>query len=255
MTSKTIGRLNPGRSAKNLAKGHMPAVGPDAAKSTEPSEALHRQSQRRSIEAGPDRRRKKSAARGTTARRPEKLALVWREIVAAAGRTLGARGLAETSLRAVAKAARYSPAALYAYFPNKRALLTSVFAEELGQLSRATRPAPAVPNEDRMAEAALALYRQCVERWPRLVAGLAGGREDKHSEIGRRVAGRLIGLLRPFAQPEPKMTQADADRALTLFALILGLAALERSGWLEALDSSGERLARTGIETLRLGRT
>ncbi|CAA9572322.1 MAG: hypothetical protein AVDCRST_MAG49-3762 [uncultured Thermomicrobiales bacterium] len=69
-------------------------------------------------------------------------------ILEAAGKLLAEGGVDDFSLRGVARAVGYSPAALYEYFPSKEALLDTLYFEGRGGLGDRMRAALATLPED-----------------------------------------------------------------------------------------------------------
>src|SRR3954463_5223356 len=82
-------------------------------------------------------------------------------IMDAARQGLEAEGLDGASLRAIATAAGYTPAALYFHFASKEAIYAEVLRESLTELARAATRAVArtKPPPDRLRAAAMAFFR------------------------------------------------------------------------------------------------
>jgi AcrR family transcriptional regulator len=79
------------------------------------------------------------------------------EILSAARELLLEVGPEGLSLRQVARRADFSPAALYTYFPNRDALIASLFAESFERLDAYLRRVPAdLPPDRRVVELGLA---------------------------------------------------------------------------------------------------
>jgi AcrR family transcriptional regulator len=72
-------------------------------------------------------------------------------IVAAATRRFALRGVEATSLDDVAEAAGFTKGAIYANFPNKRALVEAVIERNIVQIDAATLVRPDLPLADRLA--------------------------------------------------------------------------------------------------------
>ena len=68
-------------------------------------------------------------------------------ILDAARAVFEAEGLEGASLRSIAKAAGYTPAALYFHFPSKEAVYAALLAESLGRLKAATEAAAAAATD------------------------------------------------------------------------------------------------------------
>ncbi len=88
------------------------------------------------------------------------------ELIAVARELLRAEGLDTFSLRAVAKAAGFSPAGLYEYFPSKQALVDAVQDHVDGELAARLRDAAdvAAPGAERVRAVLLTYIRFAVER-------------------------------------------------------------------------------------------
>lgn len=89
---------------------------------------------------------------GRAARR-ETVAEVKRTIILDAARTIfEADGLQGASMRAIAKAAGYTPGAIYAYFPSKEHIYAAALGESLDRLRTATEDAAADTGRGTAAE-------------------------------------------------------------------------------------------------------
>lgn len=172
------------------------------------------------------------------------------EILAAARRLIEREPGEALSLRAIAKEAGYSPAALYAYFASMDALMLTLAGEGLGALARRLK---AADNASAAPEARLtALIEAACEAAaagkaplpaPLLAALLDPARRGKDRVGARQFNGRLIAALTALgaAIPEDGMTrEARAQAGTALACAVLGLALFERSGLLSELSLKRE---------------
>ncbi|HTQ13513.1 MAG TPA: helix-turn-helix domain-containing protein [Rhizomicrobium sp.] len=167
-----------------------------------------------------------------------------RSAILGAARTVAAReGAREFSLRGVAAEAGFSPAALYGYFRDKDELLVALAADDLSALSREMR---LKAGEGLQAVAARALDHL---RHAETIAAASCALSAGESESARLFNGRLIAVLRALSEAagnpaDSRESQADV---LLIAAAVTGLAALERTGRLDALGfDAQEVLARLG---------
>lgn len=94
------------------------------------------------------------------AERRETVAELKRTIILDAARTVfEAEGLQGASMRTIAKAAGYTPGAIYAYFPSKEHIYAAALAESLDRLQTATEHAAAAGTPvERFIAAGLAFF-------------------------------------------------------------------------------------------------
>jgi AcrR family transcriptional regulator len=165
------------------------------------------------------------------------------EILAAARRLLGPTSQAGFSLRAIAKEAGYSPAALYSYFPNIDGLMAALAGEGLGALARALKAAvdPGAAPEARLArliDAACEAAEKVPLEAPLLATLLDPARRNADRVLARQFNGRLIAALTALgaAIPDDGLSrEARAEAGVALAAAVLGLLLFERSGILSDL--------------------
>jgi len=154
-------------------------------------------------------------------------------ILEAARQVLERDGADGLTMRAVASAAGYAPAAVYLYFDSKAALLAALATQDLARLARDLRTGPARGAAERASAASHAFAGA--------FALLANEEGALAPEAERALTGRLIALLQTVSEPlalqalEPRDAQA---RALAFAAAAAGLGLLARSG----------RLAKLGID-------
>jgi AcrR family transcriptional regulator len=165
------------------------------------------------------------------------------EILGAAARLLAVATESGFSLRAIAKEAGYSPAALYAHFENIDGLMVALASEGLAALARALKAADndAAPPEKRLAaliEAACDTASNTPLEAP-LIAALADPkRRNRERALARHFNGRLISALTALgaAIPEDGLSrESRAQAGVALAAAVLGLMLFERSGILAEL--------------------
>src|SRR5205823_13224013 len=111
-------------------------------------------------------------------------------IMDAARQVFESEGLDGASLRAIATAAGYTPAALYFHFESKEAIYAEVLCESLNDLSKAIARAVARARTpvDRLRAAAMAFFRYYADNPRDLDLGFylfRGGMKPHGLEIGR----------------------------------------------------------------------
>jgi AcrR family transcriptional regulator len=154
-------------------------------------------------------------------------------ILDAARRVAARDGARDLSLRAVAAAAGFAPAALYGYFRNKDELLLALASEDLSAMARTMRDCSTLAGA---AAAALELMHGA-ETMAAASGAFGGG-----GEAERLFNGRMIGALKALSDAgglPANSRQSQCDIVLVAAALS-GLALLSRSGRLEALGFSRE---------------
>ncbi|MGH6872938.1 MAG: TetR/AcrR family transcriptional regulator [Rhizomicrobium sp.] len=168
-----------------------------------------------------------------------------RSAILGAARTVATRdGAREFSLRGVAAEAGYSPAALYGYFRDRDELLVALAADDLSTLSREMREAAG-----QGLEAAAAAVLDHLRR-AETIAAASSSFPAGSDESERLFNGRLIAVLKALSDAAGNPAdsrEAQADVVL-IAAALAGLAALERSGRLEALGfNAADVLARLSL--------
>ncbi|HUN51109.1 MAG TPA: helix-turn-helix domain-containing protein [Candidatus Sulfotelmatobacter sp.] len=175
-------------------------------------------------------------------------------ILGAARAVFLSRGLAGTTMRAIADAAGYVAGAVYAYFPTKEAIVGELLVQSLGNLSRAVKAAGSEAGLQAAAGALWAHYRSNPGELSLALALLADGGAGLPPETGRQINGRLIALLQALAgslRQEAGMPPPEAERAaVTLLATLAGLLLLQASGRLAMLGQDGDALVASAIERL-----
>jgi AcrR family transcriptional regulator len=179
-------------------------------------------------------------------------------ILDAARRVFEAEGLDGASLRAIAAAAGYTPAALYFHFDSKEAIYAEVLRGSLARLGE--RMAAAVSEapgpQDRLRAAAMAFFQFYDENPRDLDLGFylfRGGMKPRGLGRARDEAlnTALAAALRPIATAAEEMgAQAEAARLLMVdsFAHAAGLLLLAHTGRIRMFGASASRLMAAYIE-------
>ncbi len=179
------------------------------------------------------------AASEKQARIAEVHAFKRRAILSAAREVIARQGAAALTIRNVAKAAGYTPGAVYSYYANKDDLALELLSSDLHDLTRYLKGRDdkrAGENDDVRLAALLSdlvtkLQDGNVLAQTAPLFDTAANPAD--SEMGRALTGRIIQMLTLMAGPLAVQGH-DADDtnrlAVTFAALALGTAALEKSG-------------------------
>jgi AcrR family transcriptional regulator len=179
-------------------------------------------------------------------------------ILAAARRVFEAEGLDGASLRAIAAAAGYTPAALYFHFESKEAIYADVLRASLARLGEtvAGALAAAATPADRLRAAAMAFFRFYDENPRDLDLGFylfRGGMTPRG--LGRvrdeALNAALAAALAPIAAAAEDLGAApQAARLLTVdsFAHAAGLLLLAHTGRIRMFGASAPRLMEAYIE-------
>jgi len=184
-------------------------------------------------------------------------------ILDAARKVFEAEGLDGASLRAIAAAAGYTPAALYFHFPSKEAIYAEVLQASLARLRAAVdrAVAPAAGPAERLRAAALAFFGYYADNPRDLDLGLylfRGGM--KPQGLGRErdeaLNAGVAAALRPIADAAGAIG-ATREEANTLvvetFAHAAGLLLLAHTGRIRMFGAAApELMARYVDERVRL---
>jgi len=180
-------------------------------------------------------------------------------ILDAARRVFEAEGLDGASLRAIAAAAGYTPAALYFHFDSKEAIYAEVLRGSLARLGEgvAGAVAEAAGPQDRLRAAAMAFFQFYDENPRDLDLGFylfRGGMKPRGLGRARDEAlnTALATALRPIAAAAEEMgAQAEAARLLMVdsFAHAAGLLLLAHTGRIRMFGASASRLMAAYVET------
>jgi len=180
-------------------------------------------------------------------------------ILAAARQVFEAEGLDGASLRAIAAAAGYTPAALYFHFDSKEAIYAEVLRGSLARLGERVEEAVAgaAAPADRLRAAAMAFFQFYDENPRDLDLGFylfRGGMKPRGLGRARDEAlnTALAAALRPIAAAAEEMGAApEAARLLMVdsFAHAAGLLLLAHTGRIRMFGASASRLMAAYIET------
>ena len=143
-------------------------------------------------------------------------------ILKAAAKLLEKQGLAELSLREIARRAGVSHAAPYRHFPDRQSLLAALAAEGFAKLGEAQREAAARAGLRGMGEAYVRFALEHPQRFRLMFGGQL--RIARHAAL-REIATRVFdGLAGAFAAQIPG--RAGHDASIAAWSLVHGLALL-----------------------------
>jgi len=179
-------------------------------------------------------------------------------ILDAARQVFEAEGLDGASLRAIAAAAGYTPAALYFHFDSKEAIYAEVLRGSLARLGERVAAAVAEAGRpaDRLRAAAMAFF-QFYDESPRdLDLGFylfRGGMKPRGLGRARDEAlnAALAAALRPIAEAAEELgAEPEAARLLMVdsFAHAAGLLLLAHTGRIRMFGASASRLMAAYVE-------
>jgi AcrR family transcriptional regulator len=181
-------------------------------------------------------------------------------VLDAAAEVFTRAGLDGATMRAIAEAAGYSAAALYAYYPAKEAIYADLLAQSLDRVRRSVNGAinGATDDEGRV-RAGIAGFLNHYRTYPRelelglyLFQGL--GRHGLSPAFDRDLNNRLIAVLRRIADTIARFGRLDALAAhgetVGVFAHLLGILVAERTGRLKTLDARANDLLERLLDGL-----
>ena len=145
----------------------------------------------------------------------------------------GAKGL---TMRAIAAEAGYAAGAVYFYFDSRAAIMAELAVGELTQMTKDIKGMTARGAAERANSAAHALAQ--AESLFQIDA-----KEAETAGSDRQITGKLITLFQTVAEPlglDGLEGQEANKRALAFAAAVMGLAQMQRSGWLDKLGLSSE---------------
>jgi len=189
-------------------------------------------------------------------------------ILDAARRVFESDGLDGASLRAIAAAAGYTPAALYFHFESKEAIYAEVLKDSLASLGQAISRATARAKSpaDRLRAAAMAFFRYYADNPRDLDLGfyLFRGGMKPHGlgkERDEILNAALEAALQPIADAAQALGAPREDAKLLVvetFAHATGLLLLAHTGRIRMFGASApnlmERYVVSNIRTLTSGR-
>jgi AcrR family transcriptional regulator len=180
-------------------------------------------------------------------------------ILDAARKVFEAEGLDGASLRAIAAAAGYTPAALYFHFDSKEAIYAEVLHGSLANLGRAVARAigRARTPADRLRAASMAFFRFYADNPRDLDLGfyLFRGGMKPHGLGGERdemLNAALQSALRPIADAAQSLGAGREDAKLLMvdtFAHAAGLLLLAHTGRMRVFGASAPHLMERFVET------
>lgn len=175
-------------------------------------------------------------------------------ILQAARRVFEREGLEKTSLRAIAREAGYTPAALYFHFDSKEALYAELLGASLDTLGEAVTKAAEGQSEPAKAfeTAALAYFDFYLSNPKDLDLGfyLSGGgmaRKGVGRDHDTTLNTRLLDAIRPVERAAIRMgaSRRKAQKAVgEFFAYANGVLLLAHTGRLELFEASAQDLMK-----------
>jgi len=200
------------------------------------------------------------AAAERTARRKAVRDFKRAAIVDGAKRVFAEHGLDGASIRLIARAAGYTPGAIYFYYPGKEHIYGDILSESLAALGRAVKDAAAAATdgEARLRAAARAFFVYYRDHPDELELGfyLFQGirRRGLTPELDRQLNGRLIAVLRVLAAAVREFGRLDEEAAnletVATASQLVGILLMDKSGRLKTLGFAGETLVDHAIDVL-----
>ena len=173
-------------------------------------------------------------------------------ILEAARKVFEAEGLDGASLRAIAAAAGYTPAALYFHFESKEAIYAEVLRASLANLGAAVARAVLRSKgpKDRLRAAAMAFFRYYADNPRDLDLGFylfRGGMKPQGlgKERDEVLNAALLAALAPIADAAAALGARDDDAKIVLvetFAHAAGLLLLAHTGRMRTFGTSAPHL-------------
>src|SRR2546423_1331782 len=180
-------------------------------------------------------------------------------IMDAARQVFESEGLDGASLRAIATAAGYTPAALYFHFESKEAIYAEVLCESLTDLSKAIARAisRAKAPADRLRAAAMAFFRYYADNPRDLDLGfyLFRGGMKPHGlgkERDEMLNAALESALGPIAEAAQALGARREEAKLLMvdtFAHAAGLLLLAHTGRMRVFGASAPNLMERFVES------
>src|SRR3954468_14479363 len=183
-------------------------------------------------------------------------------IMDAARQVFQAEGLDGASLRAIANAAGYTPAALYFHFDSKEAIYAEVLRQSLAELGKAIAAAIARARTpaDRLRAAAMAFFRYYTDNPGDLDLGFylfRGGMKPRGlgKERDEILNAALELALRPISDAAQALGARRGEARLLVadvFAHAAGLLLLAHPGRIRLFGASAPRLMERFVERATL---
>lgn len=180
-------------------------------------------------------------------------------VLEAARGVLASRGLERASMREIAKAAGYTPGALYAHFRNKQALLVALLEEVLERQQQAVltaRPARTLADQAFLlqGEAWMAFLLNNPRDLELLLYFLDGrGQSDLDAELAARLHAHIRQTLDALAQALVAQGQEAAQVESEIEALLaqgIGLLLAQRSSHMPLAPRSPQTLFESYLRRL-----
>lgn len=147
-------------------------------------------------------------------------------VLDAARRTFAELGMERSTMREIAKAAGYTPGAIYSYFPSKQALVHALLTQVLDALSQevlSVKVAKNKPAELMQAQGRAWIGYWCTHAQERMLmlSWLAqnGAAQDEVAQ-GQQVRQQLLGTLQPVANSWRALGATDDGVEGALSALL-----------------------------------
>jgi AcrR family transcriptional regulator len=177
-------------------------------------------------------------------------------ILDAAQKVFEAEGLEGTSLRAIASAAGYTPAALYFHFDSKEAIYGEVLRRSLANLEAAVKRQASGKKgpEDQFRAAALAFFHYYEDNPRELDLGFylfRGGMKPRGLGKERLLNAALDSALSPIVTGAQELgaSRAEARRVVVdIFAHATGLLVLAHTGRIRKFKVSATDLMKRFID-------
>jgi AcrR family transcriptional regulator len=175
---------------------------------------------------------------GAAERRSRQREALRGQILAAARQVVLNDGYRALTMRRIAEAVEYSPAAIYQYFENREAIATALMAEGFEQLAAVFEPLAAIADPRARLEAVAQAYvrfglehsetyRLMFMEDPHITASMLGA-APKPEDAGARAYGALIGPLAELRERGRLRPQLEVPAvADALWASLHGLVALK----------------------------
>ncbi len=184
-----------------------------------------------------------------------------RELILKAGRSVfEASGLEGASLRAIAKAAGYTPAALYFHFTNKEEIYAALLEQSLINLQDSVDEAVigVTDAKQRLRAVTLAFFHFYLHSPKDLELGFylsQGGMTPKGvgQEYNSKLNDRLVGALSPIALAAQELgaSQSEARQQMAaIFAHATGVLLLAHTGRIRLFELSADAMMDQYLDEL-----
>lgn len=147
-------------------------------------------------------------------------------VLEAARRTFAKLGMERSTMREIAKAAGYTPGAIYSYYPSKQTLVHALLTQVLGALEQevlSVKVAKSKPAELMQAQGRAWIGYWCTHAQERMLmlSWLAqNGAAQEDVAQGQQVRQQLLGTLQPMASCWRALGASNAGVEVALSALL-----------------------------------